>query len=86
MLVLLSLTFVLSACGNKTMHNGTFSETSSQPTEPPPTPTLTPEPPKVLTICTAEDPGNLFRYEGRMSPAKKTVFTAIYADELLFAS
>nr|MBP7196643.1 hypothetical protein [Anaerolineaceae bacterium] len=86
MLVLLSLILVLSACGNKTVPNGTLSETSSQPTELPPTPTMTPELPKVLTVCTAEDPGNLFRYEGRMSPAKKTVFTAIYADELLFAS
>ncbi len=84
LLALLSLAFFVSACGSKTTPVIVPTQTLSQPTQVPPTPTLTPEPPKVLNICLAEDPGNLFRYEGRDSLAKQSVFSALYDVDVLF--
>jgi len=84
LLALLSLVFFVSACGNNTTPVVVPTETLSQPTQLPPTPTLTPEPPKVLNICVAEDPGSLFRYEGRNSLAKQSVFSALYDPDALF--
>jgi len=84
LLVLLSLVFFVSACGSNTTPVAVPTEMLSQPTQLPPTPTLTPEPPKVLNICLAEDPGSLFRYEGRNSLAKQSVFSALYDPEALF--
>ena len=84
LLALLSLVFFVSACGSNATPVVAPTETLSQPTQVPPTPTLTPEPPKVLNICLAEDPGNLFRYEGRNSPAKQSVFSALYDVNALF--
>jgi peptide/nickel transport system substrate-binding protein len=86
LLVLLSLAFVISACGTNTTPVVVSTATLIQPTQLPPTPTLTPEPPKILNICVAEDPGSLFRYEGRDSLVKQSVFAAIYDPKILFES
>jgi len=86
LLALLSLVFFVSACGSNPTPVVVPTNTLSQPTQVPPTPTLTPEPPKVLNICLAEDPGSLFRYEGRNSLAKQSVFSALYDVEALFES
>jgi len=84
LLAMLSLVFFVSACGNNTTSIVVPTETLNQPTQVPPTPTLTPEPPKVLNVCLAEDPGSLFRYEGRNSLAKQSVFSALYDPDTLF--
>jgi len=84
LMVLLSLVFFVSACGNSPTPGVVPTETLSQPTQLPPTPTLTPEPPKVLTVCLAEDPGSLFRYEGRETLAKQSVFATLYDMNVLF--
>lgn len=84
LLVLLSLVFFVSACGSNTTPVVMPTETLSQPTQVPPTPTLTPEPPKVLNVCLAEDPGSLFRFEGRNSLAKQSVLSALFDPKLLF--
>ena len=84
LLALLSLAFFISACGSTTTPVVVPTGTLSQPTQLPPTPTLTPEPPRILNICVAEDPGSLFRYEGRDSLAKQSVFSALYEPNILF--
>jgi len=84
LLALLSLVFFVSACGSNPTLVIVPTETLSQPTHMPPTPTLTPEPPKVLNICLAEDPGSLFRFEGRETLAKQSVFSALYDMNVLF--
>jgi len=84
MLTLLSLLLLMSACDGKTAPSVVSTETLSQPTQLPPTPTLTPEPPKVLNVCMAEDPGSLYRFEGRTSLAKQSVFSALYDQSSLF--
>ncbi len=82
-LMLISLILTLSACGGKSPAiQG--SETLSSATQSLPTPTLTPEPPKVLNVCLAEDPGSLYRYDGRNTLSKQSVFAAIYDPEILF--
>lgn len=43
-----------------------------------PTLTATAVPPKILNICVAEEPLSLFRYDGRSSTAKESVFAALY--------
>ncbi len=83
-LALLSLAFFISACGTKTTPVVVSTATLSQPAQLPPTPTLTPEPPKILNICIAEDPGSLFRYEGRDSLANQSVFSALFEPNILF--
>jgi len=84
LLALLSLAFFITACGSTTTPVVVPTKTLSQPTQLPPTPTLTPEPPRILNICVAEDPGSLFRYEGRDSLAKQSVFSALYEPNILF--
>ena len=84
LLALLCLAVLISACGTNSTPMVVSTATLSQPTQLPPTPTLTPEPPKVLNICLAEDPGSLFRYEGRDSLAKQSVFAALYDTSILF--
>jgi ABC-type dipeptide transport system, periplasmic component len=44
----------------------------------PPTPTATAVPPKVLTVCLAEEPASLYRYDGHAGGAKDTIFAALY--------
>ena len=83
-LALLSLSVLLSACGITPTTVVDPTAVVNQPTQPIPTPTLTPEPIKTLTVCMAEDPGSLFRYEGRESLAKQSVFAALYDAEILF--
>ncbi len=83
-LALLSLVFIVSACGGSATPTVAPTNTLSQPTQLPPTPTLTPEPPKVLNVCMAEDPGTLFRFAGRDSLAKQSVFSALYDPNILF--
>ena len=51
---------------------------SSSPTALPPTPTATLVPPKVLTVCLAEEPESLYRYDGHAGGAKESIFAAIY--------
>ncbi|MFZ3070847.1 MAG: ABC transporter substrate-binding protein, partial [Anaerolineaceae bacterium] len=41
-------------------------------------PTATTVPPKVLNICIAEEPVSLYRYDGRNSTVKESVFAALY--------
>lgn len=84
LLALLCLAVLISACGTNSTPMVVSTATLSQPTQLPPTPTLTPEPPNVLNICLAEDPGSLFRYEGRESLAKQSVFAALYDKNILF--
>lgn len=75
------LLLILAACGeNETPPPGETvpPEASLALTQALPTPTLTPEPPRVLNICMAEDPASLFRYDGRNTLAKQSVFAAIY--------
>ena len=84
LLALLCLAVLISACGTNSTPMVVSTATLSQPTQLPPTPTLTPEPPKVLNICLAEDPGSLFRYEGRDSLTKQSVFAALYDTSILF--
>lgn len=43
-----------------------------------PTPTATAVPPKVLTVCLAEEPASLYRYDGHAGGAKDTIFAALY--------
>ena len=47
-------------------------------TQAPPTPTATAVPPKVLTVCLAEEPPSLYRYDGHAGGAKDTIFAALY--------
>lgn len=84
LLTLMSLALLISACGAKPTPVVVATATLSQPTQVPPTPTLTPEPPKVLNVCLAEDPGNLFRFAGSDSLAKQSVFSALYDSFSLF--
>ncbi|MEL7645349.1 MAG: ABC transporter substrate-binding protein [Anaerolineaceae bacterium] len=44
----------------------------------PPTPTATAVPPKVLSVCLAEEPASLYRYDGHAGEAKESVFAALY--------
>ena len=81
---MMSFVLFISACGSNIAQVAAPTATVSQPTQLPPTPTLTPEPPNVLNICLAEDPGSLFRYEGRESLAKQSVFAALYDKNILF--
>ncbi len=83
-LTLLSLVFIVSACGGSKTPTVAPTNTLSQPTQLPPTPTLTPEPPKVLNVCLAEDPGSLFRFAGRDSLAKQSVFSALFDPKFLY--
>lgn len=84
LLALLSLLLLVSACGSSATPAVVPTETPVQATRIPPTPTLTPEPPKVLNICLAEDPGSLYRFEGRDSLAKQSVYSALYDPGALF--
>ena len=86
LLALLGLALIVSACGSSSTPEVSPTETPVQPARIPPTPTLTPEPPKVLNICLAEDPGSLYRFEGRDSLAKQSVFSALYYPSALFAT
>lgn len=59
----------------------TPAATSTQQTPPtplPPTPTATAVPPKVLTVCLAEEPVGLYRYDGHSGSAKASIFAALY--------
>ncbi len=84
LLALLSLLLLVSACGSSATPAVVPTEPPVQATRIPPTPTLTPEPPKVLNICLAEDPGSLYRFEGRDSLAKQSVYSALYDPGALF--
>jgi len=83
-LVFLSLIFLVSACSGSNTPAAVGTEALSQPTQVPPTPTLTPEPPKVLNVCLAQDPGSLYLLSGRDTLARQSVFAAIYDQEILF--
>jgi len=75
------LGLALTACGVNLQPQGEILptvavEAALTPTLPP-TPTLTPEPPRVLTICTSQEPTSLFLYADR-STAARSIRQAIY--------
>ncbi|MGB4596089.1 MAG: ABC transporter substrate-binding protein [Anaerolineaceae bacterium] len=47
-----------------------------------PSPTPTPQP-SVLNVCTAQEPISLYRYDGRNSESKKTIFSALYGQAIM---
>lgn len=70
----------LSACGGEAP---TAQISATIPVSSPtlaPSPTPSPVPPKVLKVCVAEDPGNLFTYADASSRALSAVIAAIYDD------
>lgn len=83
-LVVLIISLLLAACGNDD------PEISALPTQNAvaqtatlaPTPTATEVPPLVLNVCMAEEPAGLYRYDGKQSRAKQSLFSAIYVDLL----
>jgi len=59
---------------------GPASETQDLPSTEAPAATASPatERPKVLNVCIANEPASLYRYDGRNSLSKQSVFTALY--------
>ena len=81
MLLLFASLLVLNACGPKSTPAPNQEATSVGIEEPvfvAPTSTPTEESPKVLNICIAQEPESLYRYDGRNSLAKQSIFTALY--------
>lgn len=78
-LCLAALSLVLTACGPK---QAELTPTAAQ-TELPTAAAASAEPadasqPRVLNVCTAEEPVSLYRYDGRNSISKQTIFSALY--------
>lgn len=80
-LVVLLLSLVLSACGERTAATEPVVGDTAVPTV---APTLTPTaiPPKTLKVCMAQSPDSLYRYDGKQSLAKQSVFALLYPDLL----
>lgn len=80
-LVVLLLSLVLSACGERTAATEPVVGDTAVPTV---APTLTPTviPPKTLNVCMAQSPDSLYRYDGKQSLAKQSVFALLYPDLL----
>jgi peptide/nickel transport system substrate-binding protein len=83
-LLLLGFLIGLTACQGKALPDEPTAEnlpaleaTTSLPLEPTATATLAPEPPRLLTICLAQEPRSLFFYEA-ISTAERSVLAAIY--------
>ena len=77
--ILLSL--ILSACGGKTVSPEPVDVDTDIPIV---APSLTPTtiPPKTLDVCMAQSPDSLYRYDGKQSLAKQSVFALLYPDLL----
>ncbi|HNY84475.1 MAG TPA: hypothetical protein PKK82_06395, partial [Anaerolineaceae bacterium] len=78
-LCLAALSLVLTACGPK---QAELTPTAAQ-TELSTAAAASAEPadasqPRVLNVCTAEEPVSLYRYDGRNSISKQTIFSALY--------
>lgn len=80
-LVVLLLSLVLSACGERTAVTEPVVGDTAVPTV---APTLTPTaiPPKTLKVCMAQSPDSLYRYDGKQRLAKQSVFALLYPDLL----
>lgn len=80
-LVVLLLSLILSACGERTAVTEPVVGDTAVPTV---APTLTPTviPPKTLNVCMAQSPDSLYRYDGKQSLAKQSVFALLYPDLL----
>ena len=83
-LLLIGLSLVLSACGNNQPEIIPLPSeaVNANTATPAPSPTATEIPPAVLTICMAEEPVGLYRYDGFESLAKGSVFAALYTELL----
>ncbi|MFW5714551.1 MAG: hypothetical protein ACOCYU_07755, partial [Brevefilum sp.] len=81
-LVLLLAVSLMVACRHQAVIETPTSTIATEPPKASPTliPTLaaTPEPPKTLTLCTAQLPENLFPYAGFSSPVKDSLLTILY--------
>lgn len=84
--VLVLLSFVMTACGGNPPSS---TETVASPTNPLPS-TLAPAAsatptalPKALNVCTAQEPESLYRYDGKNSESKKTIFSALYGGNIM---
>ncbi|MGI6258508.1 MAG: ABC transporter substrate-binding protein [Anaerolineaceae bacterium] len=80
-LVVLLLSLILSACGERTAATEPVDGDTAVPTV---APTLTPTaiPPRTLNVCMAQSPDSLYRYDGKQSLAKQSVFALLYPDLL----
>jgi peptide/nickel transport system substrate-binding protein len=84
-LLIIGFLIGLSACRGKTLPEDvptienlpTLDATTSLPVAPAATATPTPEPPRLLTICLAQEPRSLFFYDA-VSSAERGVLAAIY--------
>lgn len=74
---------MLGACGGKSSPTQGV-ELTNPPVLMTPTLTPSPKPPLVLNVCLAQAPGSLYRFEGRETLAKESVFAAIFDDSVLF--
>lgn len=83
-LILLTISLILAACNTNQPAVTPLANqdvTLDAPTYAP-TPTATEVPPLVLSVCMAEEPAGLYRYDGYEGMAKQSVFAAIYLDLL----
>ena len=83
-LILLTISLILAACNTNQPAVTPLANqdvTLEEPTYAP-TPTATEVPPLVLSVCMAEEPAGLYRYDGYEGMAKQSVFAAIYLDLL----
>ena len=80
-LVVLLLSLVLAACGGKTVSTEPVAVDTAVFTA---APTLTPTvvPPKTMNVCMAQSPESLYRYDGKQSLAKQSVYALLYPDLL----
>lgn len=86
MLTLLMLALIFAACQPDVMDLpsqplGTDTVETEAPLQNEVIATATAEPPKELTICIAQEPASLYRYDGRNSLAKQSLFAALYGPD-----
>ena len=75
-LVMMGLT---ASCAQTPLVTSTRQPGAETPATPaPPTPTAPAVPPKVMTVCLAEEPASLYRYDGHAGGAKDTIFAALF--------
>lgn len=77
-LCLVALSLVLTACGPKQAELTPMAEQSELPTMAAPVEATAEPQPRALNVCTAEEPASLYRYDGRNSISKQTIFSALY--------
>jgi len=70
---------LIAGCAQTPLVTSTRQPGAETPATPaPPTPTATAVPPKVMTVCLAEEPASLYRYDGHAGGAKDTIFAALF--------